>query len=135
MIEDIKKEIDDSCYSLDLGSPMQNESEIFYRAEDVDKILDKYKAKENKYFCKYLKICKDGYCLDSDCIWEEYDMIANANMRLGFENKTLKNHKKAWEELLEQFDTYEEGMFRIKDMNNIMRFLEKKYNLGGNGDE
>ena len=79
MVEEIKKEIEINTIIVD--DYYDYETEVICK-EVLFEILDKYKNQEEKYICKHLKFCKDGFNLDGDCVWEEYTMMANGNMKL-----------------------------------------------------
>lgn len=107
--------------------------EITNLSKDVDMWNAKYndmfdenkrlkEALEVKSYCKYANKCDEF----NDCSREEYEDMANANMKLSIENCDLKDKNK---ELKKQVETYEIEGYEQNEELNKMSFDIRKYKV------
>lgn len=95
--EELKSQLRGTTHCFDEEEHKKLKEEITNLSKDVDMWNKKYndmfdenkrlkEALETKLYCKYANKCNEIY----DCSREEYEDMANANMRLHVENQELK---------------------------------------------
>lgn len=130
--EELKSQLRGTTHCFDEEEHKKLKEEITNLSKDVDMWNSKYndmfdenkrlkEALETKLYCKYANKCDE---LD-DCSREEYEDMANANVRLNVENYDLQEEN---QKLKKQLENYKKLGFKyLQDKNNNLETQQKDF--------